>query len=93
LGEAAFMTQTIEQKIAETEARLQRLKTKAKASETRRKIITGSLVITHALKTPQQAQALAEILRTGLTRDIDRKELEPLMKLLDAKAAETEARP
>lgn len=87
------MTQTIQQKIAETEARLQRLKTKAKAAETRRKIITGSLVITHALKTPQQAQALAEILRAGLTRDIDRKELEPLMKLLDAKAAETEARP
>jgi len=85
------MTQTIQQKIAETEARLQRLKTRAKASETRRKIITGSLVITHALKTPQQAQALAVILRAGLTRDIDRKDLEPLMKLLDAKAAETEA--
>jgi len=87
------MTQTIEQKIAETEARLQRLKTRAKASETRRKIITGSLVITHALKDPQQAKALAVILRAGLTRDIDRKYLEPLMKLLDAKAAEIEVQP
>jgi len=85
------MTQTIQQKIAETEARLQRLKTKARADQTRRKIIVGSLIIANALKDPRQAQALAGILRQGLTREVDTKAIADLLAQLDAKAGEIEA--
>jgi len=86
------MTQTIQQKIAETQARLQRLKTKAKADETRRKIITGSLVISNALKDPYQARALTDILRQGLTRDVDLKTVADLLDELDAKASEASSK-
>jgi len=86
------MTQTIQQKIAETEARLQRLKAKAKADQTRAKIITGSLVITHALKDPHHARTLADTLRANLTRDIDHKAVADLLDQLDAKAAEANAK-
>jgi len=84
------MTQTIQQKIAETEARLQRLKTKARADQTRRKIIVGSLIIANALKDPCQALALAGILRQGLTREVDTKAIADLLAQLDAKAGEIE---
>lgn len=82
------MSQTIQQKIAETEARLQRLKAKAKATETRRKIIVGSILINDALKDGRRAKYLAERIRSGLTRDIDKKAVADLLVLLDEKAGE-----
>jgi len=82
------MTQTIQQKIAETEARLQRLKAKAKADQTRQKIIVGSILINDALNDPRRATYLAERIRTGLTRDIDLKAVTTLLEQLDQKAAE-----
>jgi len=82
------MTQTIQQKIAETEARLQRLKAKAKADQTRQKIIIGSILINDALNDPRRAKYLAERVRTGLTRDIDLKAVAALLDQLDSKAAE-----
>ena len=82
------MTRTINQQIAEAEAKLQRLKKKAKASETRRKIIVGSVVITDALKEPNAARALAALLRRTVTRDIDKKEVSDLLTALDAKGTE-----
>lgn len=85
------MSQTIQQKIAETEARLQRLKAKAKATETRRKIIVGSILINDALKDSRRAKYLAERIRSGLTRDIDKKAVADLLAQLDAKAAQSEA--
>jgi len=85
------MTQTIQQKIAETEVRLQRLKAKAKADQTRQKIIVGSILITDALKDPRRAKYIAERLRIGLTRDIDIKAVTNLLTQLDAKAGELEA--
>lgn len=82
------MTRTIDQQIAEAEAKLQRLKKKAKASETRRKIIVGSVVITDALKEPNAARTLAALLRRTVTRDIDKKEVSDLLTALDAQGAE-----
>lgn len=82
------MSQTIEQKIKEAEAKLQRLKAKAKATETRRKIIVGSILINDALKDDRRAKYLAERIRSGLTRDIDQKAVADLLVLLDEKAGE-----
>ena len=81
------MARSIDQQIAEAEARLARLKTRAKASETRRKIIVGSVVIANALKEPDKARALAALLRRAVTREVDAKELVSLLAELDARAA------
>lgn len=82
------MSQTIEQKIKEAEAKLQRLRNKAKADETRRKIIVGSILINDALKDGRRAKYLAERIRAGLSRDIDRKAVADLLILLDEKSGE-----
>lgn len=81
------MVRKIDQQIAEAEAKLARLKTKAKASETRRKIIVGSVVISDALRTADGAARLATTLRQTVTRDVDLKEVAGLLADLDATAA------
>ena len=64
------MARSIDQQIAETQAKLARLKERQKASETRRKIIVGSVVISNALKEPEKARALAALLRRAVTREM-----------------------
>lgn len=85
------MARTIDQQIAEAEAKVARLKKKAKASETRRKIIVGSVVISNALQDADTARRLAALLRRNVTRDVDAKELVDLLASLDAKAGEGRA--
>ena len=82
------MARTIDQQIAEAQARLNRLKTRAKATETRRKIIVGAIVTSEALKDPKIARWMAATLRKNATREVDQKELTGLLADLDAKAAE-----
>lgn len=82
------MARTIDQQIAEAQARLARLKTRAKSTETRRKIIVGAIVTTEALKDPKIARWMAATLRKNATREVDQKELTGLLADLDAKAAE-----
>lgn len=82
------MTRTIDQQIAEAEAKVARLKKKAKASETRRKIIVGSVVISNALQDADTARRLAALLRRNVTRDVDTKELADLLANLDARASQ-----
>ena len=82
------MARSIEQQIAEAQARLNRLRTRAKATETRRKIIVGAIVTTEALKDPKIARWMAATLRKNATREVDQKELIGLLADLDAKAAE-----
>ena len=82
------MARTVDQQIAEAEAKLARLRTRAKASETRRKIIVGAIVTTEALKDPKIARWLATTLRRNASREVDQKELTGLLADLDAKAAE-----
>jgi len=82
------MTRTIDQQIAEAEAKVARLKKKAKASETRRKIIVGSVVISNAMQDADTARRLAALLRRNVTRDVDKKELTDLLANLDSKASE-----
>ena len=78
------MARTVDQQIAETQAKLARLKTRAKADETRRKIIVGSVVTSNALKEPDKARALAAMLRRTVTRDGERKAIASLLDELDA---------
>lgn len=82
------MARSIDQQIAEAQARLNRLRTRAKATETRRKIIVGAIVTTEALKDPKIARWMAATLRKNATREVDQKELIGLLADLDAKAAE-----
>jgi len=82
------MTRTIEQQIAEAQAKVARLKQKAKANETRRKIIVGSVVISNALQDADTARRLAALLRRNVTRDVDTKELTDLLTNLDARASQ-----
>lgn len=82
------MARSIDQQIAEAQARLNRLRTRAKATETRRKIIVGAIVTTEALKDPKIARWMAATLRKNATREVDQKELTGLLADLDAKAAE-----
>ena len=82
------MARSIDQQIAEAQARLARLKTRQKATETRRKIIVGAIVTTEALKDPKIARWMAATLRKNATREVDQKELTGLLADLDAKAAE-----
>ena len=81
------MARTIDQQIAEAEAKLARLRTRAKATETRRKIIVGAIVTSEALKDPKIARWMAATLRKNATREVDQKELTGLPADLDAKAA------
>ena len=73
------MARTIDQQIAEAQARLARLRTRAKATETRRKIIVGAIVTTEALKDPKIARWMAATLRENATREVDQKELTGLL--------------
>ena len=82
------MARTIDQQIAEAQARFNRLRTRQKATETRRKIIVGAIVTTEALKDPKIARWMAATLRKNATREVDQKELTGLLADLDAKAAE-----
>ncbi|CAM4146847.1 hypothetical protein [Paracoccus yeei] len=80
------MARTIDQQIAEAQAKLNRLRMRQKASETRRKIIVGAIVTTEALKDPKIARWMAATLRRNATREVDQKEIEGLLAELDAKA-------
>lgn len=86
------MARTIDQQIAETQAKLARLKERQKVSETRRKIIVGSVVISNALREPEKARALAALLRRAVTREVDQKELAGLIEELDHAAEKTTPR-
>ena len=80
------MARTIDQQIAETQAKLARLKTRQKASETRRKIIVGAIVTNAALKDPKMASTR----RKNATREVDQKELVGLLDELDQAAAKVD---
>lgn len=73
------MPRTIDQQIAETVNKLQRLKTKKRTKDTRRKIIVGAVVIKAAFRDRALAERLVDLLDTALTRDVDKRDAAPLM--------------
>jgi len=75
---------TIDQQIAEAENRIQRLKTKKRTKDTRRKIIVGATIIPAAFKDKKLAQYLVAQLEAKLTRKVDQQDAAPLIADLRA---------
>lgn len=82
------MAQTLEQKIAEAQAKLSRLKDKARSEDTRQKIVVGAAVISQALRSSSLAGRLLAILEAEPLRDHDKKAVAGLIDKLKAKAAD-----
>jgi len=78
------MAQTIDQKIAEAEAKLARLRQQSRALENGQKIILGGMLLAEARKEPRIRQWLIDKSNDLITRDVDRKRLEPLLAELAA---------
>ena len=78
------MAQTIEQKIAEAEAKLARLRQQSRALENGQKIILGGMLLAEARKEPRIRQWLIDKAGELVTRVVDRKRLEPLLAELAA---------
>lgn len=57
---------TLEQQIAETEAKLSRLKDKAKKQDTAQKVVLGGMMLGYARKNPTKAKRLLEIIHSEL---------------------------
>ena len=76
---ATLMARTIDQQIAEAENRVQRLKTKKRTKDTRRKIIVGATVIPAAFKDKNLEKYLVNLLERDLTRKVDIQDAAPLL--------------
>lgn len=84
------MAKTIEQQIAEAEAKLARLREKERKKDTRRKIIVGALVISEALNDPKMAKWLAKMIDDKVTKDVDRTDIAQLVEDLKARVVSNE---
>ncbi|EDG5242271.1 mobilization protein [Salmonella enterica subsp. enterica serovar Bovismorbificans] len=79
------MSRTLEQKIAEAEARLQRLKAKSRSLDTAQKVIVGAAMLARVRRTEEaQLRAfLLQFLRKEVTRQADVNRLQPLINELE----------
>ncbi|EMU7892278.1 mobilization protein [Shigella sonnei] len=75
------MSRTLEQKIAEAEARLQRLKAKSRSLDTAQKVIVGAAMLAR-VRRPEEAQ-LRAFLRKEVTRQADVNRIQPLINELE----------
>lgn len=78
------MAQTLEQKIAETEAKLARLREQGRKLENGQKIILGGLLINAARNQPSIRKWLLDEAAKTITRDVDKARLAPLIADLSA---------
>lgn len=76
------MALTLEQKIAQAQDNLARLKDKARSADTRQKIVVGAAVLSHALRSESLARRLLAILDDEAMRDHDRKAVAGLIEKL-----------
>lgn len=73
---------TLEQQLAEAEARLARLKEKAKKQDTAEKVVIGGMMLAYARKNPNNAKRLLELMQTEL-REQDLKRVQRAVNELD----------
>lgn len=73
------MAQTLEQKIAETEAKLARLREQGRKLENGQKIILGGLLINAARNQPRIRKWLLDEAAKTITRDVDKSRIAPLL--------------
>lgn len=83
------MTNTLEQKIADTEARLARLRQQGRKLDNGQKIIVGGLLINAARNEPRIRKWLLDETAKSVTRDVDKKRLAPLLDELAKMPKET----
>lgn len=57
---------TLEQQLAEAEAKVARLKEKAKKQDTAEKVVIGGMMLAYARKNPTNAKRLLELMQTEL---------------------------
>lgn len=57
---------TLEQQLAEAEAKVARLKEKAKKQDTAEKVVIGGMMLAYARKNPNNAKRLLELIQTEL---------------------------
>lgn len=72
-------SQTIAQKIKESEDRTARLKTQARKLENGQKIITGGMQLSLARQDPKRAKTLLNDYQSYLTKDADIKRMQPII--------------
>ena len=70
---------TIEQQIAEAEARLARLRTQSRQLENGQKIILGGMLLAAARHDPKMRAWVIKEAEKAVTRDVDKKRLQPLL--------------
>ena len=78
------MALTIEQKIAQKEAELARLRAQSRALENGQKIILGGMLLAEARKDSKIRQWLLDMAKATVKRDVDQKRLAPLLAELQA---------
>lgn len=78
------MARTLDQKIAQAQATLARLKDKARSADTRQRIVVGTAVIARALHSESLARELLAILEAEPLRDHDRAAVSGLVAKLQS---------
>ena len=73
------MALTIEQKIAQKEAELARLRNQSRALENGQKIILGGMLLAEARKDAKIRQWLLSMVQATVKRDVDQRRLAPLL--------------
>lgn len=79
------MSRTLEQKIADAEARLQRLKAKSRSLDTAQKVVVGAALLAKVRK-PEEVQLrawLLQFLKAEVTRQADVTRILPLINELE----------
>jgi hypothetical protein len=87
------MTLTLEQKIAQKEDEIARLKEQARKKENGQKIIIGGLMLSVAKNDSKVAKELLELIESKITRKTDLKRLDNVIDDLRKKANEINHQP
>lgn len=82
------MAQTLEQKIAEAEAKLARLRDQSRKLENGQKVILGGLMLNAARTNPKTRKWLLGQISENVTREADKARLAPLVAELEAMPGE-----
>lgn len=87
------MALTLEQKIAQKEAEIARLKQQARKKENGQKIVIGGLMLSVAQDDPKFAQQLLRYIEERVTRKTDLNRLDDVIEELKKKANELNHQP
>ena len=81
---------TLEQRIAQSEDKLARLKEQARKLENGQKIITGGMILSIARKDPQRAKTLLEDIQREVIKKTDLERMQPIIDELKAIISKTD---